>query len=285
MKTLIRFCSALLLVGAFSVSSAQASLLWKVSGNELESPSYLFGTIHIICDDSFLMDERIEDAFTASESLMMEIDFAAPGTMQRLQQLMINPEGPYLDQYLDEEQLAAVDSYFRENIGAGLGQIGVLKPMALNSMVMVAGLPCAETESYEVHFTEQAGEQEKPVVALESVEYQMGLFDDIPTEEQVDWLWEIISEPDAAEEQMTQMVDAYAEEDLDRLLEIIREDPQFAGHVELFLDKRNQNWVAPIREQIHSGPTFVAVGAGHLPGEQGLVSLLREAGYEVEAVR
>ncbi|MGX5914655.1 TraB/GumN family protein [Aliidiomarina sp. Khilg15.8] len=285
MRTLFRTCSALLLAGLLSIGSAQASLLWKVSGNDLESPSYLFGTIHIICDDSFLMDERIEDAFAASESLMMEIDFAAPGTMQRLQQLMINPEGPYLDQYLDEEQLATVDAYFRDNIGAGLGQIGVLKPMALNSMVMVAGLPCAETESYEVHFTEQADEHDKPIVALESVEYQMGLFDDIPTSEQVEWLWEIISERDAAEEQMTEMVDAYAAEDLDRLLDIIREDPQFAGHVELFLDKRNQNWVAPIREQMHSGSTFVAVGAGHLPGEQGLVSLLRAAGYEVEALR
>lgn len=285
MTKFFRFCSAALLTALFTISSAQASLLWKVSGNDLTEPSYLFGTIHIICEDSFMMDERIEQAFASSDSLMMEIDFASPGTMQRLQQLMINPEGPYLDEHLDEEQLATLDAYFRDNIGAGLGQVGVLKPMALNSMVMVAGLPCSDTESYEVHFSEQADEHEKPVVALESVEYQMGLFDDIPTSEQVEWLWEIVNERDAAEEQMTDMVAAYADEDLDRLLDIIREDPQFAGHVELFLDKRNQNWVAPIREQMHSTSTFVAVGAGHLPGEKGLVTLLRNAGYDVEPVQ
>lgn len=285
MTKFFRFCGAALLTALLTVSSAQASLLWKVSGNDLAEPSYLFGTIHIICEDSFMMDERIEQAFASTESLMMEIDFASPGTMQRLQQLMINPEGPYLDEHLDEEQLATLDAYFRDNIGAGLGQVGVLKPMALNSMVMVAGLPCSETESYEVHFSDEADEHEKPIVALESVEYQMGLFDDIPTSEQVEWLWEIVNERDAAEEQMTDMVAAYADEDLDRLLDIIRDDPQFAGHVELFLDKRNENWVAPIREQMHSAPTFVAVGAGHLPGEKGLVTLLRNAGYDVEPVQ
>ncbi|RUO24049.1 TraB/GumN family protein [Aliidiomarina minuta] len=284
MNRLIKLATSMMMLLVLSAGPAQASLLWKVSGNELTQPSYLFGTIHVICEDRFIMNDAIEDAFEQSETLVMELDISAPGTMQRLQALMVNEEGPYLDRYLSEEQLETIDAYFRENLGAGVAQLGGLKPMALNSMVMIGGLPCADTTSYEVYFMEQADEQEIPIVALEDVDFQMGLFDEIPLQEQVDWLWEMISDSETGEALMESMVQAYAEQDLDALMEIMMDDPQFNHYMEMFIDERNRNWVAPLREQMHESSAFIAVGAGHLPGDQGLVNLLREAGYEVEAI-
>lgn len=284
MNTLIKLTSSMMLLFVLSLGTAQASLLWKVSGNELTQPSYLFGTIHVICEDRFIMNDTIESAFAQSETLVMELDISAPGTMQRLQALMVSEEGPYLDRYLNEQQLETMDAYFRENIGAGLGQLGGLKPMALNSMVMIGGLPCTETTSYEVFFMEQADEQETPIVALEDVDFQMGLFDEIPLQEQVEWLWEMISDSEMGDALMESMVQAYEQQDLDALMEIMEEDPQFNHYMEMFIDERNRNWIAPLRQQMHESTSFIAVGAGHLPGDQGLINLLREAGYDVKAV-
>lgn len=277
MKALI--CSVF--VSCIMITSAHASLLWKISGNDLEQPSYLFGTIHVICDNQFYMDERIENAVAEAETLMMEIDMTSPDTMMRLQQLMMNPGGAYLQDYLSEDQLAKVDEYFVANIGAGLAQLGGLKPMALNSMVLVAGMAC-DVQSYEVVLSEMAEAQEMAVTELESVEFQMSIFDDIPMSEQVAWLWEMIANEDESKAQMDEMLEAYLSEDMERLLSLMKDDPQFADYYEILLDQRNLNWVAPIREQIHTHSTFIAVGAGHLPGAKGVIELLKDAGYEVE---
>lgn len=280
MKALI--CS-IVLGSCMLMSSAHASLLWKISGNDLAQPSYLFGTIHVICENQFYMDERIENAVAEADNLMLEIDMTSPQTMMRLQQLMVNPEGAYLQDHLSEDQLTQVDEYFVENFGAGLAQLGVLKPMALNSMVLVAGLGC-DVQSYEVALSEMATAQDMPLIELESVEFQMSIFDDIPLSEQVDWLWDMIAKEDKSQAQMDEMLDAYLNEDLDGLLSLMKDDPQFADHYEVLLDERNLNWIAPIREQIHTKSTFIAVGAGHLPGAKGVIALLKEAGYEVEAM-
>lgn len=284
MRMMKAFIYSLVLSSFLLMSSAQASLLWKISGNDLEQPSYLFGTIHLICGGQFYMDDRIENAVSETDTLMLEIDLTDTATMMRLQQLMVNPQGPYLQEHLSESQLSSVDEFFIENFGAGVAQLGVLKPMALHSMVLVAGMPCTDIKSYEVVLSEMAGEQDMAITELETVEFQMSLFDNIPLQEQVEWLWTMIDEEGEAQAQMAAMVDAYLGEDLEALLTLMKDDPQFSEYFELLLDDRNVNWVAPIREQIHAQSTFIAVGAGHLPGEMGMIELLREAGYEVEAV-
>lgn len=284
MNMMIRTLQAVLLTTLLVVGQAQASLLWKVSGNALEQPSYVFGTIHMICEQDFFIDERIKQAFADTQALVMEIDLSAPQTMVQLQQLMVHPQGAYLQDHLTDEQLATVDEYFIENFGAGVAQLGVLKPMALNSMVLVAGMPCSDVKSYEVVFADMAEELELAILELESVEFQMGIFDDIPTEEQVEWLWQAIHEQEQTQEMLAHMVSAYTRESLDELFNIMQEDPQFADHMEVLLDKRNQDWIAPLREMMHAQSTFIAVGAGHLPGEQGVLKLLEEAGYTIEPI-
>lgn len=284
MRMILKKVSLASMALLLSISTAQASLLWKVSGNGLEEASYLFGTIHLICKNQFYMDERIEQALAESEQLAKEIDISSPQTMMRLQQLMVNPDGPYLESHLSDDELAELDQYFLDNFGAGLAQLGGLKPMALNSMLLVGAMPCSETESYEAYFAEQAKELELPIVELETVDFQMSLFDDIPQAEQVRWLVEMVQDEEATGELMEALVSAYLNEDLEALLLLMNEDPQFAEYSEALLDARNRNWVAPLQDMMQERSTFVAVGAGHLPGEMGVIELLRRAGYEVEAI-
>lgn len=284
MNILKRGWQVMLLSSVLLMGSAQASLLWKITSDELPQPSYLFGTIHLICEQDFFMDERIETALAESDALVKEIDLSSPEIMLRLQQLMVNTGGPYLQEYLSADQLAVIDEYFTENFGAGLAQLGVLKPLALSSMVLTAGLPCTDIKSYEMELADLADQHDLAILELESVDFQMQIFDDIPLEDQVAWLWQGIAEEQESQRGFQTMVDAYVAEDLDKLLEAMRQDPQMMEYFDVLLNERNHNWIAPIREMIHAQQVFIAVGAGHLPGEQGVIRLLEEAGYTVEPV-
>lgn len=284
MNILKRGWQVMLLSSVLLMGSAQASLLWKITSDELPQPSYLFGTIHLICEQDFFMDERIETALAESDALVKEIDLSSPEIMLRLQQLMVNTGGPYLQEYLSADQLAVIDEYFTENFGAGLAQLGVLKPLALSSMVLTAGLPCTDIKSYEMELADLAEQHDLAILELESVDFQMQIFDDIPLEDQVAWLWQGIAEEQESQRVFQTMVDAYVAEDLDKLLEAMRQDPQMMEYFDVLLNERNHNWIAPIREMIHAQQVFIAVGAGHLPGEQGVIRLLEEAGYTVEPV-
>ncbi|RUO27556.1 TraB/GumN family protein [Aliidiomarina maris] len=281
LKTFVNTCAtaALLVAG-----SAQASLLWKVSGNDLEQPSYLFGTVHMICQSDFYMDERIEQAFANTQSLMLELDMSSESEMMRLQQLMVNPSGPYLDEYLDDDQYAQVDAFFQQHVGAGLQFLGALKPFALQATAMAVTASCDEVVSYEGYFLEQAMTGDYTVTAVESAEFQATLFDDIPMQQQVNWLWEIVDDVEAGQALFQELTSVYLSEDMDALFEVIVSEPEFQEYQGLILDDRNLAWVEPIRAQIHQQPTFIAVGSGHIAGELGMLELLRAEGYTVEPI-
>jgi len=177
-----------------------------------------------------------------------------------------------------------MDEYFTEHFGAGLAQVGMLKPLALSSMVLTAGMPCTDIKAYEMELAELANQHELAILKLESVEFQMELFDRIPLADQVEWLWHGVDQEEESQRVMQTMVDAYVSEDLNQLLAAMQQDPQMMEYMELLLDERNRNWIAPIRDMMHEQQLFIAVGAGHLPGEQGVIRLLQEAGYTVEPV-
>ncbi len=269
---------------AFANEKEEKSLLWKISGNGLKESSYLFGTIHMICKDQFYMDERIEKALTSSKVLAMELNMADPNLMAEMQQLSVNPGFANIKGEFSAEQAAALDKFLTDSYGAGLDQLGVLKPMVLSSMVLIKMLPCTEQSSYEMFFTEKAKSQEKPVKGLETVAFQMGIFDEIPKKLQIDELGKMVTDPEGMEE-FDKLVGAYLEQDIDKLFGLIAENEMFQDYGDLLLENRNKNWIPKIEEMVKTQSTFIAVGSGHLGSETGVIQLLRDAGYTVEAVK
>ncbi len=167
---------------ANSQTNTDQSLLWEISGNGLKENSYLFGTIHLICPSDFLMDDRIKNAFEDADELILELDMDDPEMMQKMQQNSLNPEMKNIKSAFSESDANALNEFLTANYGAGLDQLGILKPFMLMSMITVKQLPCEQIESYELFFTNLAKTQNKNVEGLESVEFQMGLFDEIPEE-------------------------------------------------------------------------------------------------------
>ncbi|MFN3996309.1 TraB/GumN family protein [Algoriphagus sp.] len=288
MKTnLFRKISLILGIFMWMVGSVQgqdSSLLWKVSGNGLEKESYLFGTIHIICKSDFVMDQRINTAFENSEDLIMELDMSDPQLQLKMQQVSMNPGMKNIKDEMDAPLATSLDEFLLKNYGVGLEQLGILKPFVLSSMVLIKALPCPEVESYEAYFTEKATDLKKPIVGLETVEFQVGIFDEIPQELQFQELGKMLSEEYSQSEFQT-MISAYLAEDVIALDNVMTSSGMMSEYRSTLLDGRNKAWVPTIEEAMKSKSVFVAVGAGHLGGELGVIQLLKNEGYTVEPIK
>lgn len=277
------FATILTATALFS-SFAQASLLYKISGDELTKPSYLFGTMHILCAEDFRVPKQLEQRFTEVEQLVMELDLTSAEVVLQSASLMVNRKGPYLEQYLAEDQLAQMERYMRDNLSMSMQRAQALNPFVLSTQVMISQLPCKNTASYEGHLLTLAMAAEKPIKGLETAAFQFSLFDDIPLQTQVDLIWQMVDDPAKAATEFKAMTELYLAQDVEQLYELIANDQSLGEFQQIILDQRNQDWLTKLPSMIHSKPSLIAVGAGHLGGEQGVINLLRLAGYEVTPI-
>ena len=261
-----------------------SSLLWKIEGKGLEKPSYLYGTIHLICPEDFFLNDATKKALNEVEHIAMELDMDDPAMLAKMQQVSMDPEGKNFSTDMDEEDVKVINDFLRSNYGADLSQLGILKPFALYSMVIIKNLPCEAPASYEQAFVKEAAQREIEITGLETVEYQMGLFDNIPQAELIEWITEAITKNEAAKKEFEQMVEAYKAQNLSSLSEIIMANEQFAGYADVLLYERNKNWISAIEKLAGDKPTLIAVGAGHLGSDQGVITLLQKEGYKVSPV-
>lgn len=267
----------------FNVQAQESTLLWKVSGNGLESPSYLFGTMHILCDQSIVEKSGFQEALSQSKHLVMELNPANPAIMQEMQQLAVNSgfENIYTD--LPEEDYNLLDTYLSGKFGAGLAQMGILKPFTLTSMVTMGFLECEVPFSLETYLAGFATEKEMPVIDLETAAFQVGIFDNIPVDFQIQEIIRSLKD-ETGKKELDQMMEIYGSGDLERLYGFMKTSDLMNKYQAEILDNRNRTWIPTLEELFKQGASFVAVGAGHLPGELGVVALLQQKGYSVEAV-
>ncbi len=281
---------------AADTDTLQFSLLYRISGNGLEQPSWLFGTIHIIPDDDFFLTENTKQAFARAERVVFEIDMEEMmnfGAQLALMSKAMMDDGLTLRDLLDEEEYGLVEAHF-EKMGLPLFLFERFKPMFLTvfaSADMEGGNPFGGRQgmvSYEMVLMDMARKAGKEIDGLETAEFQMSLFDSIPYAEQAKMLVESIrqAEADTAEtSELEELYERYKQGDIEALQQSIASDEQGLGpYEELLLVRRNENWIPVMERIMREGSAFFAVGAGHLGGPKGVVSLLRQAGYVVEPV-
>lgn len=277
------FLAAGYLIGMFAAKGLKAqdkSLLWEISGKGLEKPSYLYGTIHMICPDELFVTDATKEAVANSEQIVMELDMDDPSLMQRMQQQMMNPGMSNFSDQLSEEDKETINEFLKKNYGADLSQLGIMKPFGLLSMVLIKGLDCPQPGSYEATFVQMKGEKE--LHGLETVERQIKVFDDIPMEEQIQWLVDYTGDTTILVNEIDEMTAVYKEQDITKLHDIITDSPQYQKYAAALLYERNEEWIPVIEKFISEKPSFIAVGAGHLGSEKGVVALLQDAGYTVK---
>lgn len=268
-----------------SVSSANAALLYKISGKDMAEPSYLYGTIHLICQADFNVSEATKAAFAEADKLIMELDMDDPAMMQSMQAKVLHPEGLKISSSLTETQATKLDEFLQTNMGVGLPAFDGMRPFIVSGILMSAQLDCGQPASFEGYFTQQAMMQQKPVEGLETVDFQFGVFEQIPHAEQVQWLIDAIEDEAGAKAELQRMIDLYQAEDIEGMYGMFTEMEEYAEYKEVLLDHRNFAWQETLDKELAAeGSEFIAVGAGHLGGKAGMINLLRELGYTVEPV-
>ena len=287
MKKWITLLTVFLFLQA-TVSRAQTnqkeSLLWEITGNGLQQPSYLFGTIHIICKEDFLMSDTIRNKFNRADEIYLELDMDDPSMQSKMMQLMKLPQGETLEQLFGADYPVA-DSFFKAKTGFPIRMFNQYKPMMLQSLLYQTILPCGLPESYEMYFVNMAKTKGKSVNGLETLESQIAVFDSIPDQEEIKWLLEWVRQYDKQLADFNRMLQLYTHQELNQMFDFIRSSPEMAGYEEVLLNKRNRNWIPVMEEVMHNKSAFFAVGAGHLPGPSGVIALLRNKGFRVEPVQ
>ncbi len=263
----------------------EPSLLWKVEGKELNKPSYVFGTIHLICPDDFFLSDQVKSAVDKVDQVVMELDMDDPQMMMKMQQLSMNPGGKNISEDLTEEQLATINGFFTKHYGANLSQLGVMKPFTLMSMMLLKSMNCDQPASYELSLINEAKENELEVQGLETPEFQMGVFDEVSFEKQVSWLMDYANDEESMKNEFNLMVNTYKKQDVEGMHDLIVASPQFNDLADELLYRRNQDWISKMEDFAKEKPTFFAVGAGHLGSDKGVIALLRKQGYTVTPVK
>lgn len=280
--TALTFVAILFFSIGGTAQSLENSLLWKVEKKKCKT-SYLFGTIHMLPQADFVMMPKVEKALGESELLILEMDITQPGMQLQMMQYAMMKDGHTLDEYLADSTYKKVDVAVQQATGLPLGMMNTMKPFIISTF-LVSQYTGAEPVSFEVVLAEMATEDSKPIFGLETLEMQMGVFDAIPYQEQADGLAEMVETPSDMEALYADMVDAYTQEDLNLLSQMMAEEMTGEGETEELLIKRNLNWIPIIEAQMKAQHNFIAVGAAHLGSEDGLIYLLRAAGYKVTPV-
>lgn len=287
----------------YAPTAQDTFLLWSINGPDVVNESYLFGTIHIIPEEDYFLPKGLVKSLNDADEVIFEIDprqMSDPGMMMGLL-TKINMRGDTtLEDLLPKEQYDEVEAYFTK-MGMPFFLFKRMKPLFLSAMVgqdMDAlkgggGLGSGGTKSYELELTELAEAAEKTIGGLETMEFQLGLFDAIPYTAQAEMLFQSIvsDEGEGTESGMSEIdkvVGLYKRKAIAEMAaSFTQEGSGIAQFEELLLTKRNENWVPQIMSKIKAAgaqPKLFAVGAGHLGGEKGVISLLRQEGLTVEPV-
>lgn len=296
-KSLLVFLTFIFCLSCTTHSENENSLLWKVSGNGLEKPSYLFGTHHLIPVSFLDSVAGIHDAFENTEQTVGELDMSNMAEMQmKLMSHSLLPEGVTYDSLLSKEEIVQLDSTLRDLLHVGLDQLATLKPTMLSNLISVTYYqryyPSESNEvSIDQYFQSEALNRNRPVVGLEDTEDQIDVLLNSQTiERQAEMLICMVQNPDLLKEQMDELQVAYHSQNINTLYDLsLKETPNdpcpSTEEEKNALNKdRNEKWLEKLPTIMADKPSFIAVGCLHLPGEVGLIEGLREQGYKVEPV-
>lgn len=273
-----------LLTGIVNAQTNEKSLLWKISGNGLTKPSYLFGTIHITCDAT--LSDKVKNALDNTEQLCLELDMDDTSMQGEMLNSMMMKDGITMKSLTTEADFKIVDAFLTTNVGYSAEMLNPVKPFMISTMLYPKMLGC-EMQSVEAELMKIAKTQNEEVIGLETVAEQLAVFDAIPYQEQMNEL--VITAKDNMQRdktELTEMMALYKTENVEEMVAFTEKSPNVmtSKYSDILLKNRNQNWISRIDKIAKAKPTFFGVGAAHLGGQQGVIVLLRKAGFKVEAV-
>jgi uncharacterized protein len=281
-----RFALLLLLLGGLTAQAQ--SLLWEISGNGLRQPSYLFGTYHVLKDSYLSQNLRAKTAFLQANGVVVETVIDSSAMLQMaLRAMMLDKSLPKL---LPSADYKLVADEFKRATGYDIMLFNQMKPIVTATMLAMAyiesendTLQTFSGQPLDLYFAAEGKRAGKTVVSLETMEQQMGfLYDHDPVEKQATDLVTMVRQKDEMLTSGKKITALYLRGDLAAMWKLSQDYEQKFGDMAYLVKERNANWMKQLPAQMALRPTFIAVGALHLPGPDGLLELLKKAGYTLK---
>ena len=294
-----------LILAIVSAFACNAQLLYKISHKSLEKPSYIVGTYHL-APASFI--DSIPGAKTAldavdvvcGEVVMSEMESSE--SQKKVQAAIILPDGKSLTDVFTADEMQRINDYMDKLLGMNLNnpllksQMGKMTPMALSTQLQLVQY-MKLTPNFnpmkliDAHFQNVAKRAGKSVAGLETVDFQIEtLYKGTTIERQKQQLLCMVDNDEYYALQMKELSAAFFAQDIQALWDVTEEKmgnlcdttPQ---EEEALIYGRNATWAEKMPAMMDGASTLFVVGAAHLPGEKGVLELLKAKGYTIEAVR
>lgn len=289
---------ALLAIVCLSIN-VQAQLLWKISGNGLKQPSYIFGTHHLapihIKDSIKGFSKAFEETQQVYGELKM-LDVQSPEVAQKMKKIMFIDNDSTIQSLLSSEDYEKVNKFCKENLMFDLASVPKIKPnYIVNNIVVISYIKHIGNfnlqEQLDTYLQKAATEKGKKTFGLETYDFQFDLlYNSMPLKRQVVQLMCVLNHIEKAVNDLKELTAAYINQDLNKMEQISNErmnnecDP-LPGEKERMIDNRNKKWAEQMPSIMKETPTFFAVGALHLAGNNGVISLLKKQGYKVDPIK
>lgn len=263
-------------------TTVKTSLLWQVSGNGLQKPSYLFGTFHLMCKEDFELTEAIKKAFENTDQLFEEMKMDDPTVQMKMMTLMLSKKS--LKEQLGDDMYSKIDSAFKKITGMPLLLFNNMKPFAAFSLLTQKSITCTESVMPEMEFIQLAKSVNKPVFGLETVEDEMKAIDKISIDSQLVFLKQSCLNFDSTKIAMKEMQKQYKTRNPEALAKYMKDNGASGDFEAALLEERNKAWLPVIEKNMQEKPSFFAFGAGHLGGQIGIITLLKQKGYTLTPI-
>ncbi len=270
---------------ALQINKGDNTLLWQISGNNLAKPSYLFGTFHLMCKEDIHFSEQLKQSLKNTEQVYFEMDIDDPSnTLGAL--LVMNMKGnKTLQDLYTKIEYGRLVKFFKDSLGMPMAMMETMKPAFLEVMLYPKIMPCKNMSGVEEELMKLAKENKKTINGFETIAFQAAVFDSIPYEQQAKELLKTIDSINTYKKYFDTMLTVYKTQQLSEIEKMFsKTEFGIQDNQDILLDNRNKNWIVRLNKIMPVRAVFIAVGAGHLVGEKGLIALLRKEGYTLTPI-
>lgn len=269
------------------VQPAGQSLLWEISGKGLKQPSYLFGTYHYAGKQFLDSVPHVMTCFSRAKAVAGEL--VIDGSLSTQMAFAMMMRGNSLDKLFTEKEYKLIDAYVKEISEMELEQLNTLKPAAVQMILSGYITPKTITDenpSLDQYFQDLGRKEGKKIIGLETAKDQIDLIFNAPVERQKFHLLYMVRNKNKLKMELQRLYRYYTQQDVQAMGRMMYAKGEFLDNeIDVLLVQRNRKWAEELPAIMASQPTFIAVGAGHLAGPNGLITMLKNKGYILKAVK
>jgi len=256
------------------------TLLWEITGKDLSKPSYLFGTFHLMCREDIRFSNELKKALGSVSEVYFEMDLDDPSNTLGGLLFMNMKDGMSLKDLYSTEEYNRLELFFKDSLRMPLATMKRMKPSVIEAVLYPKLMPCKNLSGVEMELMKLAQQDKKEIRGFETIADQAAVFDSVPLDKQAKALMNTIDSFNIYQKTFDSLLLVYKNQQMPEIEKMMSRTESGLGESRyIMLDKRNINWVAQLKKIMDKKNIFIAVGAGHLVGENGVIDLLKKEGY------